>query len=227
MAKSLLKIEARKLRKEGISIRDIAKNLNISKSTVSLWCADIILTEEQIKNLLQLKSNAIKAYQLNGAFSNRKKKLDKIESYKKEGLAKFKNISNKEFFMAGLALYIAEGRKNRRVTFTNSDPRIIKFMLKWFETFFNKSFEEISFYIYINESHKERGVVVKSYWVNYLNVPASQFRKLVFIKSKHKKIYENHNNHFGTLHCEVLKSSDLLYKINGLTEALLQSTALA
>ena len=227
MAKSLLKIEARKLRRKGRSILDIAQTLNIAKSTISRWCLDITLSEEQIENLIQSKNNAIKAYQLNGALSNRVKKLKKIEHYKKEGLIRFKKVTNKEFFTAGLALYLAEGRKNRRVTFTNSDPKIIKFMLKWFKCFFNKNPEELAFYVYINESHREREEVVQNYWINYLNVPSSQFRKTVFIKSKQKKIYENHNNHFGTLHCEVLKSSDLLYKISGLTEALLENAMLA
>ncbi|MDP3697067.1 MAG: hypothetical protein Q8R55_03470 [Candidatus Taylorbacteria bacterium] len=227
MAKSLLKVEARKLRKEGRSIRDIAKTLNISKGTVSMWCVDIILTEEQIKNLLQLKNNAIKAYQLSGASSNRKKKLDKIEYYKKDGLNRFKNLSDREFFVSGLALYLAEGRKTQRTVFTNSDPRIVEFVHFWFKKFFEISPERFSYYVYINESHRNREEIVKNFWATHLQAPLSQFRKVVFIKSKLKKIYENHDTYYGTMHLEILKSKDLLYRINGLTEALLKSPALA
>lgn len=35
---------ARSLREDGVSIRDIAKRLSVSKSTVSGWCKDIVLT---------------------------------------------------------------------------------------------------------------------------------------------------------------------------------------
>jgi transcriptional regulator with XRE-family HTH domain len=42
MAKSLQRIEARKLRKEkGLSIKEIAEKVRVGKSTVSLWCRDI------------------------------------------------------------------------------------------------------------------------------------------------------------------------------------------
>lgn len=51
MAKSLLRLEARKLRKRGISVRRIAQTLGISKSTVSEWVRDIILTLEQLEML--------------------------------------------------------------------------------------------------------------------------------------------------------------------------------
>lgn len=49
MAKSKEKNKALILRQNGESIKDIAKRLKISKSTVSLWCRDIKLTSEQIK----------------------------------------------------------------------------------------------------------------------------------------------------------------------------------
>ncbi|TSC88014.1 MAG: Uncharacterized protein G01um10147_245 [Microgenomates group bacterium Gr01-1014_7] len=51
MAKSLLRLEAHKLRKKGISVRKIAQTLGISKSTISHWTRDIILTVEQLEAL--------------------------------------------------------------------------------------------------------------------------------------------------------------------------------
>ena len=53
MAKSLLRLEACKLRKRGISVKKIAQLLRISTSTVSKWVRDIILTVEQLENLRQ------------------------------------------------------------------------------------------------------------------------------------------------------------------------------
>ena len=222
MAKSKLRLEARELRQKGESIIIIAKKLGISKGTVSKWCRDIVLSEEQILKLLNNKSLGLKRAQLKGALVQKTRRLARVEEYIREGCKKFERFTPDQFFVAGLALYLAEGRKTLRVVFTNSDPRIIKFMLKWFEKFFEISSDRISFYVYINEIHRNREKIVIDYWSNYLKVPLSHFKRVTFIKSVQKKVYANHNSHYGTLHFEVLKSSDLLYRIKGLFEGLLQ-----
>ena len=51
---------AKKMRKKGMSLGDIAKNLKVSKSTASFWCKDIILTESAIKKIkIQGKEKSI------------------------------------------------------------------------------------------------------------------------------------------------------------------------
>lgn len=51
MAKFKEKIQARELRRNGESIGGIGRKLGVAKSTVSLWCSDIGLSEEQIRKL--------------------------------------------------------------------------------------------------------------------------------------------------------------------------------
>ena len=51
MSKYELKAKAQALRREGVSINEIKDKLGISKSTVSFWCKDIILTEAQYKKI--------------------------------------------------------------------------------------------------------------------------------------------------------------------------------
>ena len=182
---------------------------------------------EQIAKLLNNKFLGLKRAQLKGALFQKTRRLARIEEYIREGSKKFEKFNDDQFFVAGLALYLAEGRKTQRVVFTNSDPRIIKFMLRWFKKFFKISSDQISFYVYINEIHRNREKIVVDYWSNYLRVLLSHFKRVTFIKSVQKKIYENHNTHYGTLHFEVLKSSDLLYRIKGLIEGLLQHRMLA
>ncbi len=177
--------------------------------------------------MLNNKTLGLKRAQLKGALVQKTRRLARIEEYIREGCKKFEKFNDDQFFVAGLALYLAEGRKTQRVVFTNSDPRIIKFMLRWFKKFFKISSDQISFYVYINEIHRNREKIVVDYWSNYLRVLLSHFKRVTFIKSVQKKIYENHNTHYGTLHFEVLKSSDLLYRIKGLIEGLLQHRMLA
>jgi len=51
MAKSKEQSLARSLRKNGLSIKEISDKLKVSKSSASLWCSEIKLTEEQIQKL--------------------------------------------------------------------------------------------------------------------------------------------------------------------------------
>lgn len=45
--------QAQKLRKKGTSIADIASQVGASKSTVSLWCRDIVLSETSLQNIIK------------------------------------------------------------------------------------------------------------------------------------------------------------------------------
>jgi len=95
-------------------------------------------------------------------------------------------------------------------------------MLRWFGEFFSIYMDQMAFYVYINEIHRGREIKVLNYWSQYLGVPLHNFKPVTYIKSVQKKIYENHDTHYGTLHFEVLKSRDLLYRIWGLIDGLLQ-----
>ncbi len=224
MAKSELKIQARKLRKEGNSIKDIAKKLVLPKSTISGWCSDIELTSQQFQVLMQRKQHVIRRGQINGALVNKRKRLDVISAFDAEGEKRFHNISEEEFFTAGLALYLAEGsKKQRSIEFTNSDPVVLKFMYIWFQRFLDIRSTAFQIRVYINQIHKERDAFVRNYWAHYLKIPQSQISKTCFVKSKQHKIYENHDEHYGTIKLRVLKSSNLFYKIMGLINALLDA----
>lgn len=227
MAKSKLKLEARELRYSGASIRDIAIQLKIPKSTISLWCRDIELTKRQLQKLMNSKQGAIHRGQINGALTQKRKRLEKISLYEKAGLEKFKALSRNEFFVAGLALYLAEGdKKSRRIDFVNSDEKLIKFMIRWFCEFFEVKNNDFVCSVLINKIHRNRNKVIKKYWSNHLHVPLSQFRETIFVESKQHKTYSNHANYYGTFRLRVSKSTDLSYRILGLIKGLLAAKAI-
>jgi hypothetical protein len=70
-------------------------------------------------------------------------------------------------------------------------------------------------YTTINEIHKGRLDEVNKYWSQISGIPIEQFRKPILIKAKNKKVYENFNQHYGTLCIGIAKSTDLYYKILG------------
>ena len=223
MAKSALRLRARRLRERGQSIRDITKMLRVSKSSASRWCQDIELTTAQITRLTSRKEGAVRKGQLLGALTQKRKRAAVVERYLLEGRERFKVLGDVEFFIAGLALYLAEGAKTmRQVHFVNADPRVVLFMMRWLRKFFKKETEDFAVSVLINESHRSRQQTVLRFWSEYLDIPANQFRKTIFVQVKTKKEYLNHENYYGTLRFTVLKSTELYYIISGFMEGLLQ-----
>jgi predicted transcriptional regulator len=51
MTKSIERAEARHLRGEGMSVKDIALQLGVAKASVSVWVRDIALTDAQSATL--------------------------------------------------------------------------------------------------------------------------------------------------------------------------------
>lgn len=227
MAKFQKRILARKMRGEGKSIKEIARLLKISKSSVSIWCRDIILTPKQIKRLhLQMVVGGYKG-RLKGSQLQKTRKEIKIKNYKILGVENVKSIKNRDLLMLGLGLYFGEGNKTgNKFQFTNSNADIVGLIILWLERVFNIKRKDFILNIIINQLHKFREREVKNYWVKITHTNIHQFNKTIFIKSKSKKVYQNLNEHFGTLIIRVKKSSDLQYKILGLCYGILVKTGI-
>lgn len=221
MAKSELRIQARKMRSRGESVREIAKKLKVSKSSVSLWARDIILTVEQMEFLKKRRIKGGELGRLKGMLMQKNRRLETIRKMDISGIKKFKNTTDQELFVAGVALYWAEGsKKTRKLGICNSDPEMVKFMISWFSKFFNIDTKRLSLRVGINQIHEKREIVVRKYWSKVTGVPMSCFRKTSFKKVTNAKVYENFENHFGTLDIIVLKPGDLYYKMLGLIKGL-------
>ena len=221
MAKSRLKIEARKMRLEGKSIKAIARDLEVSPSTASLWCRDIKLTLKQIVQLEKNSKDPFYGRRLSYSLKQQFVRKIKEEQIKSEAKHLIGNLSDREKLIAGTALYWAEGFKKDKMTgFANTDPEMIKFALNWLKNQLGIPKGQIKLRVGINETHKHRTSEIENYWSKLTEIPLSQFNRPFYQKSVWKKVYENPNKYFGTLRIRVLKSTDLLRKIKGLIEGL-------
>ncbi len=221
MSKSKEKLIARKLRIKGVSVKEIAKQLHLSKSTVSLWVRDIILNIEQLEKLNHRRIEGAERGRMLGALKQKKIRLMRIKRGIVEGKSILSRLNKREFLIAGIALYWAEGtKKKREIAFCNSDPKMIQFMINWLKCNFNIPTERLSCYVGINKIHKKREKIVKNYWSKMSGIPISQFTKTSLKKVKNKKIYANFNTHYGTLTIKVKSSSQYYYDIIGLIEGL-------
>lgn len=223
MAKSILHLEARKLRSKGVSIKSIARELKAARSSVGHWVRDIVLTEEQLVLLKQSELNGKEKGRLKAAIIKKEKRSNLVKEFNVLGGEEISYISSRELLLIGLALYWAEGSKNnrdRRVEFCNSDPIMIKLFIKWLVDCFGVKNEDLRGIVGINQIHTFRVEQVKRYWLSISGIPLEQFRKTSLKKAKSRKIYDNMDNHFGTLCIRVAKSTNLYYKIMGLIHGL-------
>jgi len=151
--------------------------------------------------------------------------LNKAKKLSIQGLSEMKNLSRKDLFAAGIALYWAEGFKHKDESglgLATSDPEMARFYANWLEQFVGISIADLKFRVTANISHKERITAIEKFWAAYLGIPLSQFTKPFFQKSQWKKTYSNRDKYFGVIRIHVRKSLDRLRKMRGWIEGLKQ-----
>jgi len=218
MAKTKEKYKAIKLRKDGCSIRDIAKCLNISKGTVSVWCRDIVLTSQQITKLEVKRKEAGLRGSLRAMEIKRRVRMEEERLLRDKGIKEIGKINKRDLFVAGVAIYWSEGYNyigDDQVGFTNTNPKMILLMLKWFREVCNLSDDRFRFAIRINFKHKDHIKEAEKYWSELMNMPLSQFSKTILIKSVSKKVYPKSKPYYGTLRITISRGTKLRREIKG------------
>lgn len=212
MGKLDLKKTARKLRQKGLSVRTIQKELQVSKSSISLWTRDIVLTEKQLEVLFLNKKTGIRKASIIAARNKIKRRKEITQTLLKEGELEIGKLSKRDKFIAGLALYFAEGDKtDKNVAFTNTDPRAIKFMCMWFRIFCKIAEDKFRCYLYIHDDLNE--LDAKRYWSLITKIPLSQFRKSYIVKNRLNRLRKTKHK-YGVLRITISNVS-LLRKIMG------------
>lgn len=202
------KVLARELRKQGLSYSEIRQHITASKSSISLWCRDIELTPEQ-KARLHAKRVDV---QLRGSKANQERRATEIELIKTRARAEMRDLSRDGFKLAGVLLYWAEGDKSKhhQVGFSNSDPEMIRFMMRWFREVCRVPEEKFRIRLHLHAGQEEDKM--KRYWSELTGVPLSQFGKS-FVKPEgtgHRK----NRLYNGTVAIRIC-SSDLFWRIQG------------
>ncbi len=220
MAKSKEKNQALRLREQGKSLQEISDKLGISKSTISFWCRDVELSPEQILRLHKKASKA--AYK--GAQVQYNQRIERIKEGRRVGRAQIKRLSQRDLLLVGLGLYWGEGtKKTRQVRVSNSEPEVIRIMIKWFRQVWDIEPARFALRIGINDIHRSRVKEIERYWSNQTGIPQKQFCRTTLIKVKNKKHYDNFPVYHGTARLEVRRPAEIYYKIMGLIDALAEA----
>lgn len=212
-----LKEQALKLRADGLSYNEITQRVPVAKSTISLWCRYVLLTKEQSKKLNERydeKLLGIKAIQK----MFWQKRMEAFNS----GLGLISKPGKYSRFIAGLALYWAEGTKQKTTAITNSDPQIIIYMARWLEEFYGIGPKILTIELHLHSGQNEQNM--KQYWSKLTGVPIANFQKS-FVKPEGSG-YRKNVHYMGTVKLRVRGqgSTYLLFKILGSIAGLIQKT---
>lgn len=176
---------ALKLRKKGLSYSEIQKKVDVSKDTLSHWCRDVILTLKQIERLRQRRLRGAEKGRFIGAKRQQQARIKRTKKLLEEGKKEVGILSKRDRFIAGITLYLGDGLKgDKNVGFSNSNPKIIKFMMRWLREFCQIPEEKFRGSIWIHENLNE--LKARKFWSKITGIPLSQFRKSYIAKNKTK-----------------------------------------
>lgn len=190
------KAKAFAMRKQGMSYSAIKAELNVSKSTLSLWLRELPLTRERINELRAHSEVRIERFR-NTMKQKRDTRLSLVNAQAKNDLG---SLTKREVFIAGLFLYWGEGGKTSpyRITLSNTDPKMIRCYLVWLKQLgVPKVKVKIRLHLYADmDIEKET-----KYWINVTRLGNNQFRKPYIKKTLYTKVNERSFGH-GT--CDVI-----------------------
>lgn len=105
---------------------DIAAELGVSRSSVSLWTRDVPFDPRPRRSGVPRQPNVLQ-----------RAKAEEIATAQQAGRTAIGQLTRRDLLVAGVALYAGEGTKTSgAVTLVNSDPRIIALHLRWLRTCF-------------------------------------------------------------------------------------------
>lgn len=199
---------ARELRAQAWTLQEIADELGVAKSSVSVWVRDVEFAAKPRRRVAAQRSYVHPA---------RKAKLRQIQRLDREGVERVGTLSDREFLMAGIALYAGDGSKqDGRVSFANSNPTIVRFFCRWLRTFFDIDESRLRVRLYLHEGLDLDAAV--EHWSSVTGIPPGQFSKPY--RARPDASIRHNKHEFGCAHI-VYSCSPTIRAIMGLMAALL------
>lgn len=174
MRKINLYNQAINLRQKGLSYNEILKSLPVAQSTLSRWCHDIILTEEQKNRLTNKQRNTplISGLRTRAIETRKESKV-----WAQEKIKQLIADKNELLLISGILLYWAEGAKGiqQAIQFTNTDGRIIKIMMQFFRRIM--LIPENKFHVMVRIGEYGNAEEAQEYWHTLTRIPKENFHK--------------------------------------------------
>jgi len=208
-------------RKRGFSYNEIQKRVPVSKSTLSLWCRNVVISEKQAIELIEKRKRGADKGRMISAKRQQKKRIERTKKLLMRGKSETGRLLKRDRFIAGIALYAGDGLKgDKQVGFSNSNAAIVKFMVEWFREFteINESRLRASIWIHGDLDKNE----AKKFWSETTRIPESQFLKTYVVKNKKSRKIRKKVNKNGILAIRIF-DTDLQRLIKGWMSGVLGS----
>jgi AcrR family transcriptional regulator len=156
------RMEARRLRREGLSIRDISALVGVSRSSVSHWVRDIELTPSQLDELRRRNPAFSPDFAGTRIWAERCREARRRNQQDGRALAR----RGEPLHAAGCMLYWAEGEKHRnRVALANSDPDVVRVFLAFLRAYFGVPDDRVALYCNLFATTDEQQEEIERHWL--------------------------------------------------------------
>ncbi|MFI8767964.1 hypothetical protein ACIGN6_24050 [Streptomyces sp. NPDC053792] len=212
-AKDDLRDRARELRLQGMTYDRIQVELGCSKSSISLWVRDLPkpeprYTDEERRALMNAGLTRLRAAQDEERQETKRLARESIGS-----------LSDRELFVAGVALYWAEGAKDKTYSrreslqFINSDPGVITLYLRWLDLL-GVTLDRLHFRVSIHESADV--AEAERFWADLAGVDRSTFQRATLKRHTPRTVRKNTAEAYrGCLIIYVTRSAELYRRMEG------------
>jgi hypothetical protein len=210
VVKTMERLEARRLRSLGWSVKEIEGHLAVSRASVSTWVRDVELSPDAQRRLAERGHL--------GAMISAERRSARARSvrlgYQEEGrrLARERGPD----YAAGCALYWAEGEKDRNsVKVVNSDPEVLVYFLAFLRREFGVRNDRIKIRCNLFADHDSRRREIEDHWLGRLALPRTALGKTTVNRySKYSQKKRTNRLPWGTC-CLVLCSTEIVQMIYG------------
>jgi transcriptional regulator with XRE-family HTH domain len=155
---------ARRLRARGLTLAEIAGQLQVAKSSVSRWVRDVPFASSARRTGARTRPNRL-----------RDRRLAEIAELDAAGRARIGVLSDDAFLAAGVALYAGEGSKRDGVVaFANSDPAMVAFFCRWLRRYFVIEEARLRARVYLHTGLDLDAAY--AHWSRITGIPVCQFQ---------------------------------------------------
>jgi transposase len=219
-AKDDLRAKARQLREQGLAYNQIAAELGVSKSSVSLWVRDLPRPEWlSYEECCRRVAEGVRRYWA----AERPVREAQREATRAAAAAEIGALTQRELLIAGAIAYWCEGAKNKpyyrhdRVTFMNSDPTLIMLFLRFLDAA-GVDRNMIVYRVYIHETADVTRA--ERFWLEVTGADPTLFRRPTLKRHQPQTVRKNVGADYrGCLRVDVRQNMELYRRIEGWTRA--------
>ena len=157
---------ARELRAESWTLKEIAEELGVCKSSVSVWVRDVDFAPRP-RN---------RGHPAGPKHPMRLKKEAELERCHRDAVGLIGAVTERDRLMYALALYAGEGgKRDDKILFANSDPDLIRVFLGWLRHQFEIDESRLRMRLYLHADLDLEAALL--FWNDATEIPISQFQK--------------------------------------------------